>query len=160
MEKKVLTWQDRVKKGPSAYPRGIRGHQLLMLDDVASRGFEVQFERKIFKHPYSSSGILKDPTRMLIGYTKARVYVRAELEAWRGGDRKQNKPKPLREATLYCSASDQFNRRVGNIRATAKVMRAMGLSSEFAAPLRAGKKLARIAARERKKAREAARAGK
>jgi hypothetical protein len=149
-KKKQRTWRERIEEGPSAYRRGIRGHQLLMLDFMMSKGYEVQFERDIYNRPMSSEGILKDPSRWLIGHTKAKVYLTSKLDAWRKGDREGEKPKPLREATSYCSASDQFTRRKGNINATAKVMREMGLSHEFAAPLRAGKKIARLVARERK----------
>ncbi len=153
-KKKQKTWRERMKEGPSAYRHGIRGHQLLMLDFMMSKGYEVQFERDIFNRPMSSEGILKDPTRMLIGYTKAKVYLTSKLNAWRDNDRKGDKPKPLREATSYCSSSDQFTRRTGNMNVTAKLMREMGLAHEFAAPLRAAKKIARIEARRRKAMRQ------
>jgi hypothetical protein len=134
---------------------GIRKHQKAMIEFLTNEGYEVSYRREIWEEPRPSGDYITSTKHMLIGFTSAELFDLKQVKAWRDGGREGKKPRPLRDAFTYCSASEPFSRRNGNIRATARLMKDLGLTPKFRALMRERKLAAQKLEAERKAARKA-----
>jgi len=109
----------------------IRKHQKEMIEFLMNEGYEVSYRREIWEEPRPSGDYINTTKRMLIGFTSAELFDAKQVKAWRDGGRVTKKPRPLRDAFTYCSASEPFVKRVGNVRATARLIKEMCLTKKF-----------------------------
>ena len=133
----------------------MRRHQKEMIEFLMNESYEVSYRREIWEEPRPSGDYINSTKHMLIGFTSAELFDAAQVKKWRDGGREGKKPCPLRDAITYCSASEPFVRRNGNIRATARLVKDLGLTPKFRALMRERKLAAQKLEKERKAARKA-----
>ena len=110
----------------------MRKAEKAMIAFIERGGLLVDFERAIWKEPRDGGSYCQTP-HMLKGWTKAHAYKRADIQAWRDGERKTPKPTPVQSVITYCSANDQFDKDKGRILAVAWLLKKMNLNRAFAA---------------------------